>query len=286
MDDTQVSEQTAETTTESTTGAISAQDRIEIAEILSFSSHLLDNRQWDMFGEVFVPGVRLSAPQGEFDGPAGVRRFVESVDLARFPATHTLNSIVEAVDADTAVCWSRMLLLTWDRRVACGDYIDTFRRTADGWRIERRTVAPRNDSASAALAEAGYVEDPRLRGSGHKIASAVSTLRCESAVSRPRHSHATAGFQASQSKSQPPSSICSRSSRSRSAVICGSVNSARLGEPGRGDRSRVAIFSPSTPPATGIVPSSRTAGRSRSIAADARPGSGTASRKSRANFTV
>ena len=135
--------------------ALSAQDRIEIAEILSFSSHLLDNRQWDMFGEVFVPGVRLSAPQGKFDGPAGVRRFVESVDLARFPATHTLNSIVEAVDEDTAVCWSRMLLLTWDRRVACGDYIDTFRRTADGWRIERRTVAPRNDSASAALAEGG-----------------------------------------------------------------------------------------------------------------------------------
>ncbi|MFI7495861.1 nuclear transport factor 2 family protein [Kocuria sp. M4R2S49] len=141
-------------------GPISAQDRIEINEILSFSSHLLDNRQWDMFGEVFVPEVLLCAPQGEFTGPAGVRRFVETVDLSRFPATHTLNSIVEAVDADTAVVWSRMLLLTWDRRVACGDYIDTFRRTAHGWRIERRTVAPRNDSASVALAEGGYAPDP------------------------------------------------------------------------------------------------------------------------------
>ncbi len=30
------------------------------------------------------------------------------------------------------------------------------------------------EAASAALAEAGYAEDPRLRGSGHKIASAVS----------------------------------------------------------------------------------------------------------------
>lgn len=30
------------------------------------------------------------------------------------------------------------------------------------------------EAASAALAEAGYVEDPRLRGSGHRIASAVS----------------------------------------------------------------------------------------------------------------
>jgi hypothetical protein len=176
MDDARVSAQTAENTTENTTGAtaggsagqspgsgpgtISAQDRIEITEILSFSSHLLDNRRWDMFGEVFVPEVRLSAPQGEFEGTAGVRRFVETVDLARFPATHTLNSIVEAVDADTAVAWSRMLLLTWDRRVACGDYIDTFRRTADGWRIERRTVAPRNDSSSVALAEGGYAPDP------------------------------------------------------------------------------------------------------------------------------
>lgn len=182
MDDAQVSGQTAESTTENTTeknnsaenstgttpeetagqppGTISAQDRIEINEILSFSSHLLDNRQWDMFGEVFVPEVRLSTPQGEFHGTAGVRHFVESVDLARFPATHTLNSIVEAVDADTAVAWSRMLLVTWDRRVACGDYIDTFRRTARGWRIERRTVAPRNDSASMALAEGGYAPDP------------------------------------------------------------------------------------------------------------------------------
>ena len=168
MDDAQVSEQTAENTAGNTAeqaagqspGTISAQDRIEITEILSFSSHLLDNRRWDMFGEVFAPEVRLSAPQGEFDGPAGVRHFAETVDLARFPATHTLNSIVEAVDADTAVAWSRMLLLTWDRRVACGDYIDTFRRTADGWRIERRTVAPRNDSASVALAEGGYAPDP------------------------------------------------------------------------------------------------------------------------------
>lgn len=176
MHDARVSEQTAEDTTGNSPGStaeeaavpavgdppatISAQDRIEINEILSFSSHLLDNRRWDMFGEVFVPEVRLSAPQGEFEGTAGVRRFVESVDLARFPATHTLNSIVEAVDADTAVAWSRMLLLTWDRKVACGDYIDTFRRTAAGWRIERRTVAPRNDSASVALAEGGYAPDP------------------------------------------------------------------------------------------------------------------------------
>ncbi|GAA1772394.1 nuclear transport factor 2 family protein [Kocuria aegyptia] len=180
MDDARISEQTVEDTTHGTTrdttgdttekitedtaraapGPLSAQDRIEIYEILSFSSHLLDNRQWDMFGEVFVPDVRLSAPQGEFGGPAGVRRFAETADLARFPATHTLNSIVEAVDADTAVAWSRMLLLTWDRRVACGDYIDTFRRTAAGWRIERRTVAPRNDSASVALAEGGYAPDP------------------------------------------------------------------------------------------------------------------------------
>jgi hypothetical protein len=30
------------------------------------------------------------------------------------------------------------------------------------------------EAASAALAEAGYAEDPRLRGSGHKIASAIS----------------------------------------------------------------------------------------------------------------
>lgn len=167
-----ITEKTAGTTAEKTAGEsagqaggsvpgpLSAQDRIEINEILSFSSHLLDNRRWDMFGEVFVPEVRLCAPQGEFTGPAGVRRFAETVDLSRFPATHTLNSIVEAVDADTAVAWSRMLLLTWDRRVACGDYIDTFRRTEHGWRIERRTVAPRNDSASVALAEGGYAPDP------------------------------------------------------------------------------------------------------------------------------
>ena len=32
------------------------------------------------------------------------------------------------------------------------------------------------EAASATLAEAGYVEDPRLRGSGHKIASAVSAF--------------------------------------------------------------------------------------------------------------
>ena len=173
MDDAQGPEGTTGTATEDTAGhtaagpvrgsvpgPLSPQDRIEILEVLSFSSHLLDNREWDMFGEVFVPEVRLRAPQGEFTGPAGVRRYVELIDLSRFPATHTLNTIVEAVDADTAVAWSRMLLLTWDRRAVGGDYVDTFRRTGCGWRIARRTVAPRNDSASAALAEGGYAPDP------------------------------------------------------------------------------------------------------------------------------
>lgn len=42
---------------------------------------------------------------------------------------------------------------------------------ADAW---ARGVA--REAASAALAEAGYVEDPRVRGSGHKIASAVSAF--------------------------------------------------------------------------------------------------------------
>jgi len=150
----------AQAPAEGATGALSAQDRIEITEVLSFSSHLLDNRQWDMFGEVFVPEVELVTPRGEFTGPAGVRTYVELIDLSRFPATHTLNSIIEAVDADTAVAWSRMLLLTWDRRAVGGDYIDTFRRTGNGWRIARRTVAPRNDRASVELAEGGYAPDP------------------------------------------------------------------------------------------------------------------------------
>ncbi|MFF0990178.1 hypothetical protein [Kocuria nitroreducens] len=63
MDDARASEQTAGNTSGETTeqssgsgpGTISAQDRFESNEILSFSSHLLDNGQWDMFGEVFVP---------------------------------------------------------------------------------------------------------------------------------------------------------------------------------------------------------------------------------------
>ncbi|WP_309125708.1 nuclear transport factor 2 family protein [Kocuria sp.] len=145
---------------ETAPGTLSAQDRIEITEILSFSSHLLDNRQWDMFGEVFVPEVELVTPRGEFTGTAGVRRYLEMIDLSRFPATHTLNTIIEAVDEDTAVAWSRMLLLTWDRKAVGGDFIDTFRRTGPGWRITRRTVAPRNDQDSVALAEGGYAPDP------------------------------------------------------------------------------------------------------------------------------
>jgi len=139
---------------------ITAQDRIEITEVLSFSSHLLDNRQWDMFGEVFVPEVELVTQLGEFTGPAGVRAYLEQIDLSRYPATHTLNTIVEAVDADTAVAWSRMLLLSWDRRAVGGDFVDTFRRTGHGWRIARRAVAPRNDRASAELAEGGFAPDP------------------------------------------------------------------------------------------------------------------------------
>lgn len=41
------------------------------------------------------------------------------------------------------------------------------------------------EAASAALAEAGYADDPRLRGSGHRIASALSSFLRSPLVERP-----------------------------------------------------------------------------------------------------
>ena len=43
------------------------------------------------------------------------------------------------------------------------------------------------EAASAALAEAGYGEDPRLRGSGHKIASAISQFLRSPLAEKPFH---------------------------------------------------------------------------------------------------
>ncbi|MBD2761708.1 nuclear transport factor 2 family protein [Kocuria sp. cx-455] len=157
----------------SETPALDPQDRLDILETLHFLSHVIDNREWDHLADTVTEDVEYLAPRMvtpvsvadlapamTLHGPAGIRQGYELSQLARYGSVHVLNTVIEPIDGDTAVTWSRMILVSFDQRAVGTDAVDTVVRTPDGWRITRRVIHARNMLREPEHSGAGYVPGP------------------------------------------------------------------------------------------------------------------------------
>lgn len=153
--------------------ALSPQDRIDILETLHYLSHVIDNREWDQLANAVTEDVEFiwpstdspnsvadQSPTASFAGPAGVRKAYELSRLARYGSVHVLNTVVEPIDRDIAVTWSRLIMVSFEQTAVGADAVDTVIRTPDGWRISRRVVHARNMVREPELPGAGYIPGP------------------------------------------------------------------------------------------------------------------------------
>ena len=127
-------------------------DRLELMDLMVRYSHAIDTRSWDELDQVFTPDATIDYTA--FGGPRGTleeTKLYLASTLSQFPAfQHLLANPELRIDGDRAtgrtMCFNPMGVErpegeSGDPRVFfCGLwYLDTFRRTADGWRIASRS---------------------------------------------------------------------------------------------------------------------------------------------------
>lgn len=119
--------------------------RSEIEAGLVAYAHALDRRDWQRLAQVFIPDVRFRyGDMPWMNGVAEVVRVCREV-LERLDASqHRISSMDVQLGAAQANshCYVAAEHLRGGRRYTIsGSYLDIWRRTADGFRIEQRELA-------------------------------------------------------------------------------------------------------------------------------------------------
>lgn len=134
--------------------SLTADDRLEIHEVIALHGHLCDAGAFHRFGEVFAPDLEVDAtdvglaplPAGDPSRPrldtyiAAAQRHGRDRTLAM----HVTNIIVRG-DGDGARAWSKGITVNDDGTAASFTYEDQLVRTSHGWRISHRRVSARRE---------------------------------------------------------------------------------------------------------------------------------------------
>ncbi|MBF4458891.1 MULTISPECIES: nuclear transport factor 2 family protein [unclassified Pseudoclavibacter] len=115
---------------------VPAADAAEVLDVLARYGQLIDNRDWDHLRKVFTEDFSFGTGPNAVRGDEALARVIDTVQP--YHPHYTTDTVLHRVDADTISSWSKFLLVRTDGTTASGDYIDTFVRTADGWRIRVR----------------------------------------------------------------------------------------------------------------------------------------------------
>ena len=126
-------------------------DRLELMDLMVRYSHAVDNRAWPEFDDIFTPDATIDYTV--FGGPRGtvgeIKEYLSST-LSGFPTfQHLISNPELRIDGDHAtgrtMCFNPMGVARPEgeagepRIFFCGLwYLDTFVRTAAGWRIAER----------------------------------------------------------------------------------------------------------------------------------------------------
>ena len=132
---------------------LDAIDIVLIHQLIGRYGHLIDHRQWDRFGELFLPDAtidyRSSTGRVEHAGrDAIVAWFTELEDS--HPRAHHVTNIVVDEQADPAgrVEVDSKFLAPYTRvdhaqkRLYGGEYHDVVVKTVDGWRFAHKQCVP------------------------------------------------------------------------------------------------------------------------------------------------
>ena len=124
------------------------EDKSDIGEVLVRYATGIDQRDWDLFRSCWTSDVVADYGEiGQFNGIDALTDFMFAAHDAMGPTHHALTNFAIDVQGDRADvrCYVHAILIavpgdsaSWVDAV--GHYDDKFVRTAEGWRINHRTV--------------------------------------------------------------------------------------------------------------------------------------------------
>ncbi|UQU65794.1 nuclear transport factor 2 family protein [Couchioplanes caeruleus] len=133
---------------------MTADDRLEIQEVIALHGHLCDAAAYERFDLVFTPDLVVDtsdlglAPVHPHDEHESRLAMYIAVARRRGPGNvlgmHATNVVVRE-DGEGARSWSKGLTVNVDGSVASFVYEDQLVRTPHGWRIRHRKVSPRRE---------------------------------------------------------------------------------------------------------------------------------------------
>ncbi|NYT34535.1 nuclear transport factor 2 family protein [Rhizobium sp. WYCCWR 11128] len=119
-----------------------ADDIVEINQILSLWAHLVDNHAWDRFGDVFTEDAHFDSSVFGFAPVTGIAAICHMASQdGHAKAHHTTNVYVQEGAGNELVAVSKGLGLLSNGAVASVTYTDRLRRTPEGWRLASRILA-------------------------------------------------------------------------------------------------------------------------------------------------
>ena len=118
-------------------------DKVEIHELVTRYTHILDNRLWDELDTIFLSDTVIdSGPTlGIYHGLEAIRTWWEGYPHP--DGHHALNVLVQEERADGTVSVLTKGFFARERGFNGGDYHDIVRKTDSGWRFVSRTYVPR-----------------------------------------------------------------------------------------------------------------------------------------------
>jgi len=122
-------------------------DRIEIADLFTRFSHLLDEKRWDDASTVFTDDVTAHSPRGaSIHGLDQLITFVRQSEVEGEHTQHLTTDLLAEIDGDRAAVTANSLVYFFrdgraPHRTSGLRLVGTAVRTPEGWRLrESRTV--------------------------------------------------------------------------------------------------------------------------------------------------
>jgi len=125
----------------------SADDTLALHQLASQYAHIVDDGDFERLREIFTDDIEFDTSQ--FGNPplVGIGPVIQSYVDARHPVAHHVTNVVVTTDDDGTVRMrAKVISLLGGGLSGSGTYDDVCVRTAEGWRIARRTIGLRRES--------------------------------------------------------------------------------------------------------------------------------------------
>jgi ketosteroid isomerase-like protein len=135
--------------------ALSAQDRIDITDLINLHGHLTDAGDLDRLDELFTQDVTYDVTDfgfGALHGTAAIREAALALGDANPLGHHVTNIVITEIDERSARVRCKGIGIMADGTTGSAVYDDVVTRGPEGWRISHRKVTARRVALGGARA--------------------------------------------------------------------------------------------------------------------------------------